>query len=57
MGLAFGYFNERVESYFYDKRVASPFFINTKAFKWLSIKSRVKGFLRMGIGVILDWFF
>ncbi|CAC9457283.1 hypothetical protein BSPLISOX_1428 [uncultured Gammaproteobacteria bacterium] len=25
--------------------------------KWLSIKSRVKGFLRMGIGVILDWFF
>jgi hypothetical protein len=24
---------------------------------WLSIKSRAKGFLRVGIGVILDWFF
>jgi hypothetical protein len=35
-----------------DKQV-----MDTKAFKWLSIKSRVKGFLRVGIDVILDWFF
>jgi hypothetical protein len=34
-----------------------PTLPNTKAFKWLSIKSRAKGFLRAGIGVILDWFF
>ncbi|SSC08812.1 hypothetical protein BTURTLESOX_1409 [bacterium endosymbiont of Bathymodiolus sp. 5 South] len=34
-----------------------PTLPNTKVFKWLSIKSRVKGFLRAGIGVILDWFF
>jgi hypothetical protein len=25
MGLAFGCFNEKMESYFYDKRIASPF--------------------------------
>ncbi|SSC08938.1 hypothetical protein BTURTLESOX_1104 [bacterium endosymbiont of Bathymodiolus sp. 5 South] len=36
---------------------ALPTPLNTKAFKWLSIKSREKGFLRVGIGVILDWFF
>ncbi|SHN94012.1 hypothetical protein BCLUESOX_1465 [bacterium endosymbiont of Bathymodiolus sp. 5 South] len=30
MGLAFGYFNERVESYFYDKRVAFHFFFSPK---------------------------
>ena len=34
-----------------------PTLPNTKAFKWLSIKSRVKGFLRVSIDVILDWFF
>ncbi|CAC9450887.1 hypothetical protein [uncultured Gammaproteobacteria bacterium] len=36
---------------------ALPTLPNTKAFKWLSIKSRAKGFLRVGIGVIFDWFF
>jgi hypothetical protein len=30
---------------------------NTKAFRWLRIKSRVKGFLRVCINIILDWFF
>jgi hypothetical protein len=30
---------------------------NTKAFRWLSIKSRVKGFLRVRINIILGWFF
>jgi hypothetical protein len=29
---------------------ALPTPLNTKAFKWLSIKSREKGFLRVGIG-------
>jgi hypothetical protein len=39
-----------------SKTFAPPTLPNTKAFKWLSIKSRVKGFLRVGIDVILDWF-
>jgi hypothetical protein len=40
-----------------DNKVAPPTLPNTKAFKWLSIKSRVKGFLRVSIDIILDWFF
>ncbi|CAC9654137.1 hypothetical protein BSPWISOX_2677 [uncultured Gammaproteobacteria bacterium] len=36
--MAFGYFNERVESYFYDKRVASHFLLIQKRLSGLVLK-------------------